>query len=163
MLWALEEFYVIGTFVPIAPEVFFRPAMLKDARHAVKDGEGNVTGVRLMCPICKSNKFTMSKTTWAYMRAVHDVSGTNLFAQARKYGCFNPQCKTVQEGVVKSMKNREKCTPGDLPRVGDGEGGKRLITEEEMNNLRRGDLGGMASVLSGFLRGGVGFSTNTKE
>ncbi|CAM9969806.1 unnamed protein product, partial [Ectocarpus fasciculatus] len=100
-----------------------------------------------MCPTCKSNEFTTARKQWAYMRAVHDVSGTNLFAQARKYGCFNPQCKAVRDGVVKSMKNRN-CTPEELPRVGDGRGGKRVITEGELDKLRRGDLRGMASVLS---------------
>lgn len=48
-------------------QVFFRPAMLKDARHVVKDQEGNVTGVRLMCPTCKSNEFTTARKQWAYV------------------------------------------------------------------------------------------------
>lgn len=99
-------------------------------------------------------------------RAVHDISGTNWFVQARRTACLNPRCPLVKERLAQKVHEREK--EGDVPKIDSGNLVKRDITAAEMEVLRDGNLDGMEPVVAramvaAFLRRGVGFSTNTPE
>lgn len=39
--------------------------MLADSRFTVKDAEGNVIGVRNICPWCESNRYTKTGRAWS--------------------------------------------------------------------------------------------------
>ena len=110
------------------------------------------------CPAC----------TFGQLRAVHDVSGTNLFVQSRRYGCFNPGCPKVKECCAKWLAKKERkaresgeASPDDVQIVEDNNG--QELTQAEVNSLRKGELTGMDSLVAAVLRHGAGFSINTRQ
>lgn len=97
---------------------------------------------------------------------MHDVSGTNLFVQARRHSCSNPRCRLVTNHVAKSVQEMEK--KGGVLEVDVGSEGRRAVTSAELTVLREGKLDGMelrlaTAMVAVFARRGVGFSINTPQ
>jgi len=97
---------------------------------------------------------------------VHDVSGTNLFVQTRRYYCTNPRCRLVKDQLRKSVVQTEK--KGEVLEVAAGSGEKRAVTAAELKVLREGNLDEMdlveaEAMVAAFARKGAGFSINTPQ
>lgn len=112
------------------------------------------------CPFVPS----VLRTCVLQLRAVHDVSGTNLFVQSRRYGCLNPECPAVKRGCAAWLEKREKepnTSPAAVPVVRTAKG--RELTPAEVESLRTGDLSGKDPLVLAVLQNGAGFSINTRE
>lgn len=88
-------------------------------------------------------------------RAVHSISGKNLFVTSHRHRCYNPGCAGVKMDVITAMTNK---TTETLPKVYDS-GHLRDLTDDEQQRMRRGDISSIApSVIKTLLSGGRSFS-----
>ncbi|CAN0182054.1 unnamed protein product [Scytosiphon promiscuus] len=158
----LEQFHVSGTVAIFAPEVLCRRELSRDPhfRKTYVGEAGEVVGVTLPCPNCRSNKHITSSAWNPDLRAVHTSKGKNILVVSRRYRCFNPGCSEVMKLVKKAMPG-PRGHPDALPRSGPD---KRLLTSGERAKMRAGDLSDIApNVIYTFLKGGWSFPINNKR
>jgi len=93
------------------------------------------------------------------VRAIHDISGENVFLCASRRTCLNPECPAVKESLIAAMKKRDEG--GDAMVLGKRrKGGDDVDTagDDVKAALRRGDAGKCMWATKKLIGAGVSFT-----
>ncbi|CAN0256206.1 unnamed protein product, partial [Scytosiphon promiscuus] len=158
---ARQHHLVTGTVVLLMPEVYNRQALMQDEMFQVRQG-GEVVGVRLPCPTCRSNAHT-HWASWNEVRMIHTVTGENLLLRAPRYQCLNSACTAVKKGVQAAMKNRDRRGQTAAQKKSHGLDNVDKATPEVKAALRAGEVGNYAWAVNTLLNGGVSFTISEQS
>lgn len=102
--------------------------------------------------------FFRTVSVTSQIRAIHDISGENIFLCASRRSCLNPECPAVKKRLIDAMRTRDEG--GDAMKLAKRNGGDDVdrAGDDVKTALRRGDAGKYMWAMKDLIGHGVSFT-----